>query len=102
MFGLFALGALALAGMVVFGTLAAVASMVCWLLFLPFRLLGWVFQAFTTLLMLPLILLACVVGAVFFGVGVVMLFVPVLPFLLIALFFVWWFRRRSPAVPGRV
>src|SRR5882757_654769 len=102
MFGLLALGALALAGMVFFGTLAAVASMVCWLVFLPFRLLGWVFQIFTTLLMLPLILAACLVGAAFFGIGVVMLFVPVLPFVLIALFFVWWFRRRPPAVASRV
>jgi len=102
MFGLFALGAMAVAAMVVLGLLASVASMICWLLFMPFRLLGWVFRGFTALLMLPLVLLAAVFGAVFFGVGVVMLFVPVLPFALIALFFVWWFRRRSPAMPGRV
>src|SRR5258705_11711391 len=101
MFGLLALGALAFAAMVVLGTLAAVASMVCWLVFLPFRLLGCVFQVFTTVLMQPFIVLACVFGAVFFGVGVVMLFVPVLPFALIALFFAWWFRRRPPAVASR-
>ena len=102
MFGLLGLGALAVTGMVVLGVLTAVVSLVCWLLFIPFRLLGWVFHVFTALLMLPLIVLACVVGAVFFGVGVVMLFVPVLPFILIAVFFTWWFRRRSPAVAGRV
>ena len=102
MFGLLGLGALAIAGFVVFGTLTAVAAMVCWLLFMPIRLLGWVFHVFTTLLLLPLIVLACVVGAVFFGFGIVMLVVPVLPFILIAAFFTWWFRRRSPAVPGRV
>jgi hypothetical protein len=96
MFELLGLGAVALAGMVVLGTLAAVVAMVCWLLFLPFRLLGWVFHVFTAVLLLPLIVVACVVGAVFFGVGVVMLVVPVLPFILIAVFFTWWFRRRSP------
>lgn len=96
MFELLGLGAVALAGMVVLGTLAAVVAMLCWLLFLPFRLLGWVFHVFAAVLLLPLIVVACVVGAVFFGVGVVMLVVPVLPFILIAVFFTWWFRRRSP------
>lgn len=101
MFGLLGLGALAVAAMVVFGVLGAVASLVCWLVFLPFRLLGGVFHVVTALLLLPLIVLACVVGAVFFGFGIVMFVVPVLPFILIAVFFTWWFRRRSPAVAGR-
>jgi hypothetical protein len=76
--------------------------MVCWILFMPFRLLGWVFKGFAGLLMLPFILIACLLGAVLFGVGILMFSVPVLPFALIALFFMWWFRRRPAAVQSRI
>jgi hypothetical protein len=56
-----------------------------------------VFRGFTALLLLPLFLLALAIGGAFLGVGLLIALLPMLPFALIALAGVWYFRRR-PAV----
>jgi len=97
--GLLTLGMLLMVGVAVFGVLWAVASLVCWILFLPFKLLGLVFRGFAFLLALPFLLIAGVLGALAFGVGFLIFLLPALPLVLLALG-IWWLmkRRARPAV----
>jgi hypothetical protein len=97
MIGLLVVGLMAFVCVAMLGVAASVVSMVCWVLFLPFRILGLVFKGFTALLLLPLFLLARAIGGAFLGVGLLVALLPMLPFALIALAGVWYFRRR-PAV----
>lgn len=102
MLSLLALGAFAFVALAVLGLLWAVASFVCWILFLPFKLLGLAFKGLGLLLMLPFLLIAGVVGALVFGVGVFAFLLPALPFILVVLAIVWLMRRgRSEASPAR-
>jgi hypothetical protein len=84
--------ALAFAALVVVGVLLTVFSMVGWLVWLPFKILGWGLKLLAFLFALPFMLLACVIGgfAVILGFGVLAL--PLIPFLLIA-GLVWLFFR---------
>lgn len=99
MFELLVLGAVGLAILAVIGLLWAVASLVCWVLVLPFKILGAVFQGLTFLLALPFLAIAALIGVAIFGVGLVFFLVPLLP---VALFvaLAWWLvhRRGRPAV----
>ncbi len=99
MIELLVMSALALVAVVVFGALASVAALVCWLIFLPFRLLGLIFRGFAFVLLLPLLLLAGVVGVAFFGFGLLVFLVPLLPFALATALIVWLMKRRHPARP---
>jgi len=113
MIELFVLGALALTGLVLFGViglaLALFAKAFFWLLILPFRLLGWliaipllIFKALIGLLVglvvLPFVL---VVGGIALLGGLVALtfslFLPLLPFLFIAL--VVWLVVKAGSHP---
>jgi hypothetical protein len=93
---LIVMAALGFAALVVLGTLMAGA----WLLFLPFRLLGWIVKGVGMILFLPLILLFGLVGVLIFGVGALFFMAPFLPFALLA-FVLWRLMRRprSTAVP---
>ena len=93
MFELMAFGSLLLVGIAVLGVLCAVASLVCWVLFLPFKLLWFVFRGFALLLALPFLLVAGLMGALIFGAGVLIFFLPALPIAAIALG-IWWLMRR--------
>lgn len=84
--------ALGFAALVVVSALMAGA----WLVFLPFRLLGWIFKGLGLLLFLPLLLIFGVLGVVVFGFGAVMFLVPVLPFALLV--WILWRTLRRPAV----
>ncbi len=86
---MFSLAALAVAGLFAF----ALAALVLWLVFLPFRILGFVLKGIAMLLWLPIMLVFCVIGAAIFGVGVLIFFVPAVPLALLALL-VWWLVRR--------
>jgi len=97
MIGLLLAGMMAFVVVAALGVAASVVSIVCWVLFLPFRILGLVFKGFTALLLLPLLLLALAIGGAFLGVGLLLALLPMLPFALVALAGVWYFRRR-PAV----
>ena len=95
MLGLLVLGVLGIVALAIFGVFAAVIPLVCWVLFLPFKLLGLVFRGFAFLLLLPFILLAVLVGTLVFGAGLLVFFIPALPVIGIALL-VWWLMRRHP------
>ena len=93
---LIVMAALGFAALMVVGTLMAGA----WLLFLPFRLLGWIFKGLGLLVFLPLMLLIGVGAVLIFGVGTLFFLAPFLPFALLA-FVLWRLMRRprSAAVP---
>lgn len=99
MLELFILGVLVLVGLTVFGVLWAVVSLVCWLIFLPFKLLGLVFKGAALLLALPFMLFIGLLAVLLFGVGLIVFFLPALPFVLLALG-AWWLVRRSRTAPA--
>jgi len=88
------LGSLAFAAVVVFAALASVFGLVLWLVFLPFRMLGWLLKGFTLLLALPFVAVFGVVAFVALGAGMLMFLVPFLPIALLALG-AWWLVRRT-------
>jgi hypothetical protein len=88
------LGSLALAAVVVFAVLASVFGLVMWLIFLPFRMLGWLLQGAAVLLALPFVAIFGVVAFVALGAGMLMFLLPFLPFALLALG-AWWLVRRT-------
>jgi hypothetical protein len=95
---LLVLAALGFAALVILGVLASVASMVWWMIALPFTLLRWTFKLLAAVFMLPFILLFGLIGVAVFGAGALFFFLlPALPFLLI----VWgvWalMKKRHPA-----
>ena len=100
MFEVFGIGALALAVLAVLGIFWAVASLVCWVLFLPFKLLGLVFRGFAFLLVLPFLVIAGLVGIAIFGVGVLLFLFPAVPVMLIALGIWWLMKHRDKRAPA--
>ena len=83
-----------MAGLAVFGVLAALASLVCWILFMPFRLLGLVFKGIAFLLFLPFALL--IGGALVLLVGIPLVATVLLmaaPVVLFGALIVWLARR---------
>ncbi len=95
MFGLLAVGFAGFVALAVIGALLGLATLVVWLILLPFRLLGFVFKLLGALLFLPVMLLVGgVVGAV---VGIPLLFVVLLPMLPLVLIIagIWWLTKRS-------
>src|SRR5262245_13261887 len=89
--------ALAFAAVVVFSVLTSVM----WLIFLPFRIFGLLFKAVAFLLALPFLALFGAFGFLVFGAGMLVLFLPVVPFLLIAMG-AWLLVRRRPASTASV
>ena len=88
------LGALAFAAIVVFGVLASVFGVVMWLIFLPFRIIGWLFHAIALLFALPFVAIFGVIAVLVFGAGMLMFLVPFFPIVLVALG-AWWLVRRN-------
>lgn len=98
MFELLALTVLAVAGVLVFGVLFSLGSLVLWLILLPFKLLGLVFRGLAFLFALPFLLVIGIVGLVVFGFGFAVFLLPVLPLIgVVAL--VWWLVKRSSPAP---
>ncbi len=100
MFEVFGIGVLAVAVVAVLGLFWAVASLVCWVLFLPFKLLGLVFRGFAALLALPFLLIAGIVGVTLFGVGALLFLFPAFPIILIAVGIWWLMRHRGKRAPA--
>ena len=98
---LLVLGTLAFAALVVFAVLASVFGLVMWLLFLPFRIIGWLFHGFALLLAIPFVAIFGVVAIVVFGAGMLMFLFPFLPFALLALG-AWWLVRRTRRLAATV
>lgn len=89
--------ATALTVVFVLAVVASVFGVVLWAVFLPFRILGWLFQGLLLLLALPFLLLFGVFGFAVFGAGMLLFLLPVVPFVLIALGAWWLVRRRPPS-----
>ena len=95
MFGLLAVGTMLVVGVALLGAFCSILSVFCWLLFLPFKLLGLVFRGFAFLLLLPIILAVGIFAAVVFGAGFLVFLIPAAPFALLALAIMWIARRSS-------
>lgn len=78
--------------LVVVGVLAAGLS----LIFLPFKIMGWMIKGVGLLLFIPVMLLFGFIGLMVFGVGMLMFLLPFLPLALLA-WLLWKALRRSPA-----
>ena len=85
---------LAFAAVVVFGVLASVFGLVMWLIFLPFRIMGWLFHGIALLFALPFVAIFGVIAALALGAGMLVFLVPFFPIALIALG-AWWLVRRN-------
>jgi len=88
-FSLLVLGVLFVAAMMVIGVLAAVASLVGFLVWLPFRILGFAFKLIGFLIALPFLIIAGV-----FGLGFAL--VPLLPLVGMGWLAWWLLRDRKP------
>jgi hypothetical protein len=97
------LGMIAVVLLAVFGALWSLAAMVCWLVFLPFRLLAFVFKGLTLLLVLPVLLIAGLIAAAAIGLPLLLvLFVTAGPFVLLFLLIAWLAKRGTHhAAPAR-
>ena len=91
------LGALAFSAIVVFGVLASVFGLVMWLIFLPFRIIGWLFSAVAFLFAIPFVAAFGVIALLVFGGAMLMFLVPFLPIVLLVLGAVWLVRRNQRA-----
>jgi hypothetical protein len=92
--GLLVFAVLAFTALFVLCVLGSVLSVVGWLVFLPLRLLGFLFRGAAALLVLPLILVFGVGATVVFGFGVLLFLVPALP-LVVLVGLVWWLVKRG-------
>ncbi len=91
---LLVLGALAFAAVVVFGVLSSVFGLVIWVIFLPFRIVGWLFHGIALLFALPFVAFFGVIAALALGAGLLMFLIPLFPIALVALG-AWWLVRRN-------
>ena len=92
---LIVVGALAFCAFVVIGTLVAAASLLGWLISLPFRLFGLALKGVGLLLGLPFLILGVVLGVVFFGVGALIALLPLVPLALLVMGVVWLVRHSG-------
>ena len=93
MLELLGLGLFIAVALAVCAILWALVSLICWVLFLPFKLLGLVFKGLALLLALPFLILAGLLGVAVFGAGMVLFFIPALPLVLLVLA-IWLIARR--------
>ena len=93
MLELIVFGALGFCAIVVIGTLMAAASLFGWLVWLPFRIMGFALRGAGLLLALPFVFVGGVLLAVALGIGAVFLFVPFLPLALLVLGIAGWVRH---------
>jgi hypothetical protein len=87
-------GVLGLAGLIVFGVLAAMLALLFGLLVLPLKLLGFALRGVGFLVALPFLLLGGLVLMLVCGIAGLALFTPIVPVVLIVLAIVWLSRRR--------
>ena len=97
------LGVLAFAALLTVGVLISVFSLVGWFLWLPFRILGWVFKGVALLFALPFVLLAVMLGGfgLLLGTGVILLPL-ILPFAMIGGVLWLLFRPKPAASQARI
>jgi len=86
------LAGLVFSALIVIGVLLSVFSVVGRLIWLPFKILGWIFRLVGLLFALPFILIACVLGGFGLLLGAGVLLVPMFPLLALGAL-VWWLLR---------
>lgn len=96
MIELLVLGAVGLAVAMVVGLVASILGAVLWLVFLPFKLLGWLVKGVAMLALMPFLLVAGLVAAALTGALALAFFTPLLPLAALVLFVVWLARRGRP------
>ncbi|MGH7740438.1 MAG: hypothetical protein ACRENS_00285 [Candidatus Eiseniibacteriota bacterium] len=101
MFTLLALAVVAFVVLAVLGLAASLVAMIWWAVLLPFRLLGFVFKLIAGVLALPFLILFALVGALIFASGLLIFFVPFLPFALLVVGLWWLMKPRSGALGSR-
>ena len=89
------IAALAFCAIVVIGTLVAAASLLGWLISLPFRLFGLALRGLGLLVGLPFLIVGAVLAVVFFGVGALLALLPLAPLALLVLGIVWLVRHSA-------
>lgn len=91
--GLLIAGLVAMAIVAVLCVLWAIAYLVWWVLFLPFKLLGFAFKGLMFLLLLPVLLVVGAVATAIFGIEIIAALLPAALFVLL----VWGvFRLMRP------
>ena len=96
MLTLLVMGMMGFVALAVLGLLASVVALVWWLIFLPFRVLGWVFGGLAGLLALPFMLVFALLAMVLFAAGFIAFAIPLLPFALLVGGIWWLMKRRHP------
>ena len=94
------LGVLAFSALLVLAVLGSVFGMVMWLIFLPFRIIGWLLHVAGFLLALPFLVVFGVIALLTVGAGMVMFLVPLLPLALLIAGAIWLVRRNRRSVAG--
>ena len=92
---LFVIGVVLFALIAALGLAAAVISFVVWLVVLPFQLLGLALKFVGFLIAAPILFVVGLIVAGALGFAGLMLFAPLLPFVLAGLLLFWLFRRPS-------
>lgn len=104
MISLLVVGTLVFVAVILIGTLATVASLIGFLIALPFRILGFVFKLVGALVALPFVLLGLLFAAVFGGgalaLGILLACIPLLPVLALGAL-AWWLLKRESNGGGR-
>jgi hypothetical protein len=100
---LFVIAGLAFAALIVIGVLLSVFSVVGWFLWLPFKIIGWMFRFVGLLFALPFILIAGCLGGFALLLGAGFMVLPLLPLAAFGALVWWLFRdRHRPAPQARV
>ena len=94
MIGLLIAGVIGFVLVLVLGILGTVLGMVFSLLVLPFKLLGFALKGLGFLIALPFLAAGGIIGAFVLGVGLLALFAPAIPLVLVGAA-IWWLLRRG-------
>jgi hypothetical protein len=95
MLELLVLASVVLAGLLVLGFVGVVLGFVFWVIFLPFKILGWVLHGVAGVVMGAVLLPVLVVaGVLALGAGILALALPLAPVAALV-FLLWWLMRRG-------
>jgi len=93
---LLVLGALMFAGVLLMGMLVAVASLLGFVITLPFRILGWTLKLLGLLFAIPIVLVGLALGGVGLALGLGFALLPALPIVALAWLCWWLLAGRRP------
>jgi hypothetical protein len=99
---LLGVGLLVVVGLAALGIFAAAATLIGWIIAIPFVILGWVFRLLVAIVAVPfalvMALLVGVVPAILVAAGLMFIVAPILPLVIVVGLTIWFFRRgRRPA-----